>query len=97
MVVIEAAAIGLPAVASRIYGLIDAVEEECTGILHTPGAVDEIAIAIQRLASDKALREQMGQAGKARVEAKFSEVCLANAFIDFYKQRFSEVFTSVEV
>ena len=37
--IIEAAACGLPAIASRIYGLTDAVKEGETGLLVNPGNV----------------------------------------------------------
>lgn len=46
-VLIEAAAIGLPVIASRIYGIVDAVIDGETGILHEPGCVPEIIAAMK--------------------------------------------------
>ncbi|MES2363881.1 MAG: glycosyltransferase family 4 protein [Pseudomonadota bacterium] len=84
-VIIEAAAVGLPAIASRIYGVTDAVEEGVTGILHRPAAIPEIVNAMVLLASSKAVREAMGTAAHARVAEKYSEERVVGAFADFYK------------
>ncbi len=90
-VLIEAASIGIPSIASRIYGITDAVEEGTTGLLHTPGAVREIAEAMLLLASSNDLRHQMGAAARARVIEKFSEPYVTNAFIEFYRAMLSVV------
>ena len=55
-VLIEAAATGLPAIASRIYGITDAVEDGVTGLLHPPRDVDELARKMALIAEDEALR-----------------------------------------
>ena len=86
-VIIEAAAVGLPAVASRIYGVIDAVEDGTTGILHRPGAVDEIGAALERLASDPSLRMMMGRGARARAVARFSQERICGALLDYYRTR----------
>ncbi|MBI3773305.1 MAG: glycosyltransferase [Gammaproteobacteria bacterium] len=85
---LQAAAVGLPVIASRIYGITDAVEDGFTGILHCPRAQDEIAEAMLLLASNKDLRQQMGSAGRVRVLNKFSEERVTRAFADFYRDMF---------
>ncbi len=84
-VLIEAAAAGLPAVASRIYGITDAVEENVTGILHAPGSYQEITDSMLRLASDQTLRDRMGQAAQVRASERFSETRVTQAFTGFYR------------
>jgi glycosyltransferase involved in cell wall biosynthesis len=84
-VIIEAAAVGLPAIASRIYGITDAVDEGITGILHRPAATDEIIHAMSTLASDEGARKAMGYAARVRVAEKFSEACVTGAFAEFYQ------------
>src|SRR3989304_6072120 len=49
-VIIEAAACGIPAVASRIYGIADALVDGVTGLLHAPGDGEELAAELDRLA-----------------------------------------------
>ncbi len=84
--VIEAAACGLPAVASRIYGLTDAVEEGVTGLLHCPADVEDLSACIEKLGSNIALRQSMGHAARVRVEGKFGQTILTNALQAFYKR-----------
>ncbi len=84
-VVIEAAAVGLPAIASRIYGVTDAVAEGVTGILHQPAAIPEIAEAMMLMAGRPEVRLAMGEAARARVAEKYSEGRVVGAFVDFYQ------------
>ncbi len=70
-VVIEAAAMGVPAVGSRIYGLSDAIIDGETGVLVEPKNPDELYKALNRLLSDEPLRQQMAKQAKARALAAF--------------------------
>ncbi|MFC1750726.1 glycosyltransferase family 4 protein [Pseudomonadota bacterium] len=88
-VIIEAGAIGLPAIASRIYGITDAVVDGTTGILHQPTSDNEIAEAMLLLATNESLRRRMGEAARVRVRNDFSEEYVAKAFTDFYREMFS--------
>ena len=73
MVLAEAMACAKPVVASRISGIPELVEDGKTGLLVTPGSADEIAGALQELAENAALRHQMGQAGREKVEREFDQ------------------------
>ncbi len=70
--VLQASAAGVPVVAARAGGLPEAVEDGVTGLLTPPGDVAALAAALHRLAADPALRRRMGEAGRARIQAKFS-------------------------
>lgn len=84
MVVIEAAAAGIPAVASRIYGVTDAVQEGVTGLLHRPGDVADITRAMRDLADDPARRAALGAAARARALRLFSSEAVTAAWVGFY-------------
>lgn len=86
-VLIEAAAAQLPSIASRIYGITDAVEEGVTGVLHNPKSDSEIANAMLLLASNQEYRSQMGKMARERAIKLFSEERVTAAFLDFYKKR----------
>lgn len=70
-VLIEGAACGLPSVASRIYGITDAVVENQTGLLHRPGNVDEMTRCLRRLLSHKNQRKKFGSKAWRRAKTSF--------------------------
>lgn len=72
LVAIEAMASGKPVVAAAHGGLLDVVEDGETGILVPPGDASSLADAIEKLASNKELRRQYGEAGRRRQEKLFS-------------------------
>ena len=84
--VIEAAACGVPSVASRIYGLTDAIEDGITGLLHPAGKIEDIVAAINILVMDETLRHKMGNDARSRIESKFTQEILTEALVRFYKQ-----------
>lgn len=65
-VIIEAGASGVPAVASRIYGITDAVEDGKTGLLFPAGDVGALTQDLLKLIADRNLRQQMGEAARVR-------------------------------
>ena len=69
---LEAAAAGVPLVASAHGGLSEIVRDGETGLLVPPGDSDALAGAIRRLARDPALAERLGRAAARDVPARFS-------------------------
>lgn len=82
-VLIEGAACGLPAVASRIYGITDAVVENVTGLLHPPGDIAALADGLRRLVSDDDFRLRLGKNAHERAIASFEASHLENLFSQF--------------
>jgi glycosyltransferase involved in cell wall biosynthesis/SAM-dependent methyltransferase len=75
---LEAMAAGLPIIATQVGGLPEIVCHGETGLLVPPGDPTELAAAIERLASDPALRVRLGTAARADVTDRFSwERCVA--------------------
>jgi glycosyltransferase involved in cell wall biosynthesis len=86
VVLLEALASGTPCVASRTGGIPDAVEDGVDGYLVTPGDSNELATCIIRLLRDEDLRERMGQAGRQKVEQRFSLQPIVRRTIAVYEQ-----------
>jgi lipopolysaccharide/colanic/teichoic acid biosynthesis glycosyltransferase len=82
-VAIEAAAAGVPAVASRIYGIVDAVIDGTTGLLYEPGDIDGLAERIECLA-DPDRRAVMGAAARRRAVSDFSQDAVTAAVLQTY-------------
>ena len=70
-VVLEAMASGRPVIASAIGAIPSAVQDSESGLLVPPGDAAALAGAIALVASDRALRERMGAAGRLVVERRF--------------------------
>jgi glycosyltransferase involved in cell wall biosynthesis len=83
-VLINAAAVGIPALASRVYGSVDAVEDRITGLLHQPGNASEMAEHMMQLKIDPLLRKALGDNGRRRVVRDFSEKLVTSAVLNFY-------------
>jgi lipopolysaccharide/colanic/teichoic acid biosynthesis glycosyltransferase/glycosyltransferase involved in cell wall biosynthesis len=86
VVIIEAAGCGVPAVASRIYGIVDAVEEGRTGLLHPAGDVAALTTELLRIARDDELRQSLGSAARLRAEREFPVDRMVAAHLSFYSK-----------
>lgn len=83
-VVIEAAACGIPTVASRIYGLTDAVVEGVTGLLHPPGDIGSLYNHLAHLCADDSLCRDMGEKARARAIENFSMESVTGDLLAYY-------------
>ncbi|MBM3602639.1 MAG: glycosyltransferase family 4 protein, partial [Alphaproteobacteria bacterium] len=82
---LEAASTDLPSVASKIYGISDAVVDGTTGLLVPARDVEGLTHALTRLIDDPSLRHQLGQAGRQRVVTEFTQKILVDKWIQFYQ------------
>jgi glycosyltransferase involved in cell wall biosynthesis len=72
MALLEAMSWELPVIATPVGGIPQVVENEVSGLLVGPGDIDGLADRIERLMGDSGLRERLGAAARARIEADFS-------------------------
>ncbi len=73
---VEAAAAGVPAVATRVGGVPSVVLDGVTGVLAPPGDVAAIAAAVVGLLRDAPRRRAMGAAARARAAERWSDARL---------------------
>jgi colanic acid/amylovoran biosynthesis glycosyltransferase len=71
VVLMEAMALGLPVIASRVAGIPELVTDDQHGLLFCPTDWNELAEKIDQLIADPELRQRLGQAGRSRVELAF--------------------------
>ena len=91
MAIIEAASVGIPSIATRIYGIVDAIEENVTGLLVPPRDVQRLSDAITRLANDKKLRKSLGSAARERAIREFIQIDIIRAFKSYIDDLFRMV------
>jgi L-malate glycosyltransferase len=70
--ILEAMAIGRPVVATRVGGIPEVVQDGQTGILVTPRKAEEVAERVIMLLKNPALRREMGEAARRRVENEYT-------------------------
>ena len=83
---LEAAACGVPAVATAVGGIPELVEDGVTGLLASPGNARSVATAWQRLREDDALRARLGAAARRRVEERFGLARQVDALLAVWDQ-----------
>lgn len=71
-VVLEAMALGVPVIGTRTGGTIEQIDDGVSGILVEPNDPRTLAEAIERLLADRALKESIRKAARARVSEQFS-------------------------
>lgn len=71
LVPMEAAAMELPVVATRVPGCVDAVQDGVTGVLVPPYDPEALAMAIRAYLGDPDLRRRHGRAGRERMLREF--------------------------
>lgn len=71
-VAMEAAAYGLPVIASRTGGLPEIVEDNVTGFLVAPGEAPDLMRAMERFVARPEIIPEMGAAARERVFSSFS-------------------------
>lgn len=83
-VIMEAMAVGLPVVSTRVAGVPEMVEDAVTGYLVDEKRPDAVASAIARLLDDPELAARMGGAGREFARERFS--------LDVTSRRLRELF-----
>jgi glycosyltransferase involved in cell wall biosynthesis len=81
----EAMAYGRPVVASAVGGLVDAVEDEVTGLLVPPADAEALRAAIERLLGDEELRLRLGNAARGRARERWSWDVATRATLEAYR------------
>ena len=84
MVILEAAALGIPAIGTNIYGISDAIADGQTGRLVPLGDVQALAEAITRWCEYAEERGEFGAAAKKRVIQDFEQKIVVARYVEFF-------------
>jgi glycosyltransferase involved in cell wall biosynthesis len=84
--VMEALAVGVPVVGSRVGGIPDMVEHEVNGLLVEPGNAAEMSFAMLRLLTDKRLRALCASAAREKALRCYSPAVIVRAHNALYRE-----------
>lgn len=84
IVLMEALALGVPVIASRVAGIPELIHDDVSGILFDPSNWAELTFAIDRLAGDPGLRQRFGDQGRQRIGQEFDIRTTAASLLDLF-------------
>ncbi|MFP3978293.1 glycosyltransferase [Marinobacter sp. KMM 10035] len=84
MTLLEAMSLGVPAVATRVGGNPEIIEDSVTGILTEPNEVASFSGAIARMSQNRIGREKLAEAGMLRFREKFSGPVMVKKYSSSY-------------
>ena len=88
--VLEAQAMGVPAIVSSVPGNLDAVVPGKTGLIVAAEDQVSLAGAITKLAEDKSARDAMSQAARKRIHEYYSQTIALQSLSEFYSGLFQQ-------
>jgi len=86
LALLEAMAAGVPAVATRVGGVGEVVENRKTGLLVSPGDSHALAENILTLLENRPLARELGEAARQMVGRRFSLTGMVKAYQDIYSE-----------
>jgi glycosyltransferase involved in cell wall biosynthesis len=86
LTVLEAMAMGVPVVASRVDGVEEVLENGRDGILVPPGNKDLFITEIYRVLQDRSLRQQLAGEGQEKAQRQFSAEAMVRQVETLYLQ-----------
>lgn len=85
MALLQAMALGIPVVATRVGGVPEVARDGVDGLLVAPGDVDQLARALATLAGDPRRRRAMGARAQRRVREHYGIVRTTRGLVDVYE------------
>ncbi|MET9696772.1 glycosyltransferase [Streptomyces sp. NPDC006529] len=85
LVVVEAMAAGVPAVAAGHGAFVELVEDGVSGLLHRPGDSASLAACVRRITAERAVNREMGRAARRRYEQGFSPAVGLERLVEGYR------------
>jgi L-malate glycosyltransferase len=86
LAVLEAMAAGIPIVSSAIGGTEELIEDGRSGLLVPPGDAKALAAALRHVLSDEALRKDLADRARERVDAGLTREQMADRVTTAYRQ-----------
>lgn len=86
MVVLEAMAVGLPVIASRVGGVPDLIKDGETGMMFDPHDAISMRNVTERMITSTETRERIGRSARAEALVRFHPTVIARRHLGFYRE-----------
>jgi glycosyltransferase involved in cell wall biosynthesis len=83
---LEAMASGVPVVATKVGGIAEVISDGETGLLVAAGDVEALAKQIMLLLNQPSIAARIAEAGRSRVQQRFSLETMASAYSAVYHE-----------
>jgi glycosyltransferase involved in cell wall biosynthesis len=90
LVVVEAMAAGVPAVAASHGAFVELIEDGVTGLLHQPGDHSSLAECLRRIVASPERNREMGEAARCRYEQSFTPTVGLQRLVAGYEAAIAE-------
>jgi glycosyltransferase involved in cell wall biosynthesis len=87
---LQAAAAGVPIIASNVGGIPEVVQDQVNGLLVPPGDVAALRVAVATLLGDPPLRRRLGDAGRLLAPTEFGVARMVDDHIALYREVMAE-------
>jgi glycosyltransferase involved in cell wall biosynthesis len=88
MAILEAAAVGIPAVGTKIYGITDAIKDGLTGRLVPVGDIEELSKVLTLFCELPEARLKYGMAALSRVKSEFEQRNVVEGYVRYFCDNF---------
>ncbi|MBT4277272.1 glycosyltransferase family 4 protein [Candidatus Falkowbacteria bacterium] len=86
IVLLEAFASGVPAIASNLPGVRSVIDNSVNGFLVEPSNTEDLKEKIEQILSNDELKDKMGEEGRKKAEKKYNEKDINNKFIKIFEK-----------
>ena len=85
-VILEAQAVGVPVIATKVGGVVDIIDDGKTGLLVMPKDIEAMAREVMRLLKDKPLGEKLAQEALTKLKENFTLEHMASRTLQVYEE-----------
>lgn len=86
LIFLEAMMFAKPVIGCKAGGMLEVIEDNITGFLAQPEDVASLKDCLEKLITNKALRQKMGKAGRKLYEQKFTDNIMAENVLKVYQK-----------